>query len=495
MPTKSPLRRRVVFALIPLIVLAVVATVVLSRLEREGVIDTGRPADQVAMPPVDLVRREKTDEGEVFVVDAPMMLRTAVPVKKAPNEFRIVLTGGSFAQGDPYLNHDFSEGFFGSIATWMQAELSMRYPEARIRVINAAAAAQTSGRVAAIVEQTRVLDPDLYVVLTGNNEGNPPASTLQAALHEWVAYRALKKGLRPDLSPEQRGYFQPDQEAVRQIVANYQRNIGSIVATAREAGVPLVLGTLPINLKYVPTDAEALRHAVTTLPMVGKGVVRAMDDCRAGRTDGGIAALADERDSPWALRALAECYELAGDFDAARSFYKIFVEQVPLIRMRPSLNDWLREALPTWPGVALADLEKEAEDASPSGIPDPGLFLDVCHMLWRGYYLMARPILRAIVDARWIPGTPRPAPTMDEVLDAAYPSRRFDAMHAPYAVDPNWPRVLRQAMLDAKEGRLPAERVPLARPPMPSGMTPPPPGAGPPTAPTPATPPPYPDVP
>ena len=74
-------------------------------------------------------------------------------------------------------------------------------------------------------------------------------------------------------------------------------------------------------------------------------------------------------------------------------------------RCRPSLNRLAREIAARHDHVHLVDLEAAAERASPRGVPGPELFIDSCHMTWRGYAVMAEEVRETLertgVGPRW----------------------------------------------------------------------------------------------
>jgi hypothetical protein len=110
--------------------------------------------------------------------------------------------------------------------------------------------------------------------------------------------------------------------------------------------------------------------------------------------------------------------EKKGDYRRAKELYKSYVEFYPQNRMRPSFNETVRK-ITREKGLLLADLEKAAEGISPNGIPGKNIFLDYCHMNYRGYYLMSQEVLRVLAEREMIPGNgrePLPPPTMEEIM-------------------------------------------------------------------------------
>ncbi len=114
------------------------------------------------------------------------------------------------------------------------------------------------------------------------------------------------------------------------------------------------------------------------------------------RWDEAIAVFEGCDDPAEALRWIGFSQLRRGDVDDARATLEQVVELAPRNRCRPSFNAILREEAANAPNAVLVDLEKHAREISPDGIPGPELFVDYCHMNWRGYAAMAEPLLEAL---------------------------------------------------------------------------------------------------
>ncbi len=134
-----------------------------------------------------------------------------------------------------------------------------------------------------------------------------------------------------------------------------------------------------------------------------------------------LEAISEYQKSPeqhFATKLIGECFEAIGEFNKAREFYRISTELLPENRMRPSLNDFLRD-LALQERFHLVDLERAAENLSPNQIPGSDLFIDYCHMNWRGYYLMSQELLTAIQGSDLIHcnnGESLAKPSMEEII-------------------------------------------------------------------------------
>lgn len=416
----SPVKRAV-FALVPAALLLIAATFAVRGLEATRAIDTTRPDDRAKYPPVDLLSREATPDGDVWVVNRTTSINESrIPVEKKSGDWRVLVVGESFAKGSPWADYyeKLGQGH-GGIPDWIAAETTMRCPSVNVQMVNAGSGAANSGVVLGISSELMVTSPDLMIVMCGNNEGFVDRTRLGDALQEWALYRALKKGILPEPRRAERPYFTPQDEDAQRIRDHYERNIRDMVAVAREAGVTPVLATLPINSKY--PRAGTARPQGAPWPEDDVAILEGQRrQFRDGDCPGAIEAYLRSPNEAWAARYIGECLERMNRIDEAREMLRVYVENMPQNRIRPSMNDFVRR-LAAEESLVLVDLERYAQDLSPTGITSPDLFVDFCHMTWRGYYLMAREILRALWERDLVPhgaGEPLPSPTIDEIIDA-----------------------------------------------------------------------------
>jgi hypothetical protein len=389
--------KRVLFALIPAFVLLVLATFALERLERGQVIQTVRLDDRVSLPPVNLLSRVQTERGEQFMVRDDSMLKTRFPVEKTDRTFRILIVGGSFMLGSPYVHQQQAPPTQYGIPDWVRAELKLRYPTMNFEVINAAAGAQNSTRVKHIVRQMMEVQPDLVVVATGNNEGAVASSRVNEMLHQWIVYRALKKGVLPKIKPGDRPYYTPQLLSLGDQMELYENNLRQIIQTVQAGGAPLVLCTLPINLKFVP-EARVFAKVIPD-PSKDPDLLAGNALCENGRYAEAMERFAATSNQVFAVFSMGRCFERQGNFKEAKEAYQIYAEQMPTNRALPSFNTFIR-SMGKQKGVQVADLELRLEAISENEIADPKWFYDNCHMTWQGYYEMAQVILAKIETSK-----------------------------------------------------------------------------------------------
>ncbi|MCO4771281.1 MAG: hypothetical protein KDA24_14705 [Deltaproteobacteria bacterium] len=393
-------------------------------------------------------------DGEEWTTSARVensMVRSRFPVQKAGK--RVFITGGSFAQGAPYTYPNQLQEGFGGIPSWLREDLKGHAPP--VEVINVAAGGQDSRRVKAIVRELVEMEPDAIVVASCNNESALQPTTLQEQLHRFGTYRLLESLLRPTPTGGQApAFYQPDSDELREIDAAYESNLREMIEATGERGVPLLLATVPLQLRHGGYEAGSGRAWVPGTwsgdadvdvciaegrSLLERGDARAaalrLADCgshpaaretleaaymevwRSGGTvqdgdhpPGPCVADLVQRFADGAYEQLlvdaAKCTEAPVDAlfwsglamaeldrtdDAVRTLEQS-AELQPQGRCRPSLNATVRRLAKEFGHVHLVDLDEAARLASPRGIPGPELFASNCHLRWSGYWLMSRVI-------------------------------------------------------------------------------------------------------
>ena len=438
MAQKKQTFKKILFSLIVLALIFIFATVVLEIFEKSGIISTEREDDRVAYPPAQLLRTEKgpnpedTPSPNAFIrvdkdsgirnyyeIADPYMVKSRFSVRKPRKTFRMFITGGSFAMGYPYNNQGQEEILPGSIASWVRAELQMRFPSLKIEIINAATGGQNSFRVRSIVETLSKVDADLILLATGNNEGYVPETRFNQALHKWIVYRAMKKSLLPEMEPEKRSYFSPQTAPAQVICSNYKTNIHVMIESVLANKNHLALATLPINLKYSGPDPHATGDGLA-FPEKDKWIEAGLKLQKAGKFTKAIDKFTKSEHQAYAAKLIGECFEALGNGEKAREFYKVYAENNPLNRMRPSFNQFIRKVADENPQVFLVDLERQMEAISPIGIPGDLYFTDYCHLDWEGYKKIAEWIVDVLIEKHLIRGRteePLRRPSTEEMID------------------------------------------------------------------------------
>lgn len=237
-------------------------------------------------------------------------------------------------------------------------------------VINCGMAGYDSYRIDGVLRETLRHEPDLLVLLSGNNEGNLDACPGPSAAWRRLRRRADEKfyslitaanGLPP---------------AVNASLAAHERRLRAMASRARRAGAPLVICSLPANALMppeaaVPADsAEFYRGEAALLRGDSAGARAAFAEWLAGAPAdplrhyySGLAAAA-AGDNRAAAELLARAASLAPGQERASRERNAMLARVA------------REE-----GACFADLEGAFTAAAPGGITGFGQFTDGVH--WR----------------------------------------------------------------------------------------------------------------
>jgi hypothetical protein len=266
-------------------------------------------------------------------------------------------------------------------------------------VLNLAAGAQNSAKVRAITSQAVLFEPDLIVIATCNNEGVLPRSEVDLRLRQSAGYRMLQhivtgpyEGARPQHTPQD-----PDVDAVREA---FRDNIRAMISDAERANVPVVLATLPVNLRYADTDSGHVIQGYTAPHRDRPPPNHDANPYRRTPPEAVDDLLAElSYDSIEDLRAAGLLLYQAERYEEARAALEQYTELMPRNRCRPSFNDVIREEAARAPNVTLVDLDLWARSVAPHGLPGDDLFVDYCHMNEEGYWLAGAEVSRVIQES------------------------------------------------------------------------------------------------
>ncbi len=356
--------------------------------------------------------------------DIPQPVPFALPKVKAEGTYRVFVLGESAAQGFP----DPATSF----ARVLEVMLRAAYPERRFEVVNTAMVAINSHVALPIARECAEHQPDLLVVHLGNNEVvgpfgaagvlgpfAPNAGLVRANL----AIKTARSGQLLDRVLRGLGRGQPsptvwdgmamfvnsrvrdDDGRLPPIYAHFRQNLDDVCRAAESAGAPVVLCTIPVNLKdcapfgslHAPgLDGERLQEWERLYQdgqrlQAGKKYAEAVRRYeQAGRIDDSFADLAYR---------LGACFAALGENEQARRQY-LRARDLDVYRFRSdaTINDTVRAvaAAHEAAGARLADAERSFAEGSPGGLPGEDLFLEHVHMTFRGSYLLARTVFEAL---------------------------------------------------------------------------------------------------
>jgi tetratricopeptide (TPR) repeat protein len=389
--------------------------------------------------------------------------RTPIPmhlsVDKPAGTYRIVVVGGSAAQGYPDPAYSFSR--------YLEAMLRARYPEHRFEVANAAMTAANSHMMVPAARDCTKLDPDLLVVYMGNNEvvgpygpgtvfagASPSLKAIRTGI--WIKGTRVGQLLGNTLgsasgkgSGEWRGMemflenlIPSDDSRLPDTYSHFRRNLEDICQTGIDSGAAVVLCTVPVNVRHCAPFASVHSEGLSDAELVSwqEAYDWGVAQEESGQYTEAVAAFGeamgiDDRSAELHFR-LGRCYvALDRDDEAYAHFQK--AKELDALRFRAdaTINDTIREvASASDGGVMLADAEQSfATVALVARSPGEELFFDHVHPSYLGNYEMARSVFETVVaelPAEITGGQGVAAPTFEECNDGlalTHPTRLRNA--------------------------------------------------------------------
>lgn len=302
--------------------------------------------------------------------------------EKEPGSLRIFVLGGSAAQGYPAPE-------FG-ISRQLRVMLEHAFPERNIEVINAAISAVNSHVMLPVAKACLQYDPDFLLVYLGNNEVVGPygAGTFYSGfsnnltvirLSQWIKslrlYQLLARLTGRHLSPtgswkSMDSYLAntlyEDDERLKSVYANFDRNLGELISAAAGEECPVILSTVGVNLRDSPPFASKETGHADAQYQLGRA------NLEAGKAEAALAAFKRARDS-----------------DGLR------------FRADSSLNAVIRDQAVQHEGqVTLVDSERlfERGDSGAISVPGDEYFSDHVHLSFAGNFLVAKAMAEAVVS-------------------------------------------------------------------------------------------------
>lgn len=357
------------------------------------------------------------------LVRAPLSL--AFPAAKPAGTCRIFVLGESAAMGIP----DPSTSF----ARVLEVMLRDRFPKHRFEVINTAMVAINSHAVVDIARECARAQPDLFVVLLGNNEVvgpfgaagvigpyTPSRRLIRASL--WVKDTRLGQlmsaGLRllplagkaaprywDGMAMFQKSRVPADSPRLRATYAQFRENLEAVCAAGLGARAKVVVCTVPVNLADCPPFAsehaprlepaqrqawEASYHEGVQHEAAGKLADALQRYDAAAKLDAGFAELEFRRG-----RCLAA---LGREADARLGFVRARDLDALRFRADSKINETIRQVANADRNRRLLLVDAEREFAAQSSHESPGkdLFYEHVHMTFSGNYQLARMIFQQV---------------------------------------------------------------------------------------------------
>jgi tetratricopeptide (TPR) repeat protein len=348
----------------------------------------------------------------------------ALPKRKAPGTYRIFVLGESAAMGFPNPSTSF--------ARVLEVMLRDRYPGTRFEVVNTALVAINSHIVLPIARQCARHEPDLFIVHLGNNEVIGPFGAagvlgpFSPSLGMIRANLAVKTTRSGQLLHQVVGRFGQANQAPRvwdglvtmaeshvraedgrlaRINEHFRENLHEICRIGARAGIPVIVCTIPVNLKdsapfgslHRPDMDDEQSKAWERAYNSGVQQAEKKQFAEAIRQFKEAVRI-DDQYADLTFR-LARCYAALGKKAEAREQYE-WARDLDTLRFRTdsNINTIIRDVVASKAdaGVRLADAERAFARNSPDGIPGEDVFLEHVHMNFKGNWLLARTVFESI---------------------------------------------------------------------------------------------------
>jgi len=325
------------------------------------------------------------------------------PARKSSGEYRILFVGGSLPYGWPYDDRT-------SFPRLLAAGLSAARPEVAWRVINMGAPGWGTTRLRGLSEELTRLDPDLVVVVSGNNEALEASfaqdvfegrearvlllSRLSRRSHLVTMMMGAAERLR-GCPPAPGSTREPPGDSRAVLIERFGENLAAIASTFLGRGSRVYLATVPVNLRGCPPlgrdgpgEAGGSRD-----PALGARYRRAETLLEQGRTAEALV-LAEElaRSLPESARIhylKAQALDASERGEEAADAYRRALNLDPsMLRAFDALNAKV-ESVAAATGASVLDLVGAIRAASEGGLPGDDLFLDNCHPNRRGTVVLA----------------------------------------------------------------------------------------------------------
>jgi tetratricopeptide (TPR) repeat protein len=349
----------------------------------------------------------------------PAIARRTLPFRfaaqKSTNSYRIFLFGESAAMGDP-------EPTYG-VGRYLEVLLRERYPGTDFQVICVALTAIDSNAILPIARECARHQGDLWLIYMGNNEMVGPfgAETSygfhapgRGMIRLILAIKATRIGQLLDAAirrlnsstpkkwrgmemfvNNRLGYNDP---ARLRAYKNFTGNLQDILVTAHQAGVPVILSTVAVNLKdcapFASVHSAGLdeKHMSAWNESYEQGIK--LDD--AGSYGEALAlyqkaAGIDPQFADLEFR-MGNCDLALTNDDRSRRDFELARDYDALdFRADARINSIIREAESSHAGqgVNLLDAAEIMAQRSPAGIPGYNLFYEHVHLNFAGNYLLA----------------------------------------------------------------------------------------------------------
>lgn len=332
-------------------------------------------------------------------------------VEKREDSLRIVALGGSAVHGYG----------FTRVGSWPdKVEERLVVPGRRVEVLNLGSIAWSSQQLVMLVKEALALEPDAFVVYSGNNEFLewmgarqylPPdefrrwvrATTWARRLRVLRSYRLLAEALSEQpgvwgqtdfrqaepVPTDQRGPITDADRAF--VVGQFRHNLERIVELAGD--IPVVVSTVPANLAYQPADTQ--NPCVEAQADATGEADRALQEGRRYEAMELGEAAFEACPDPMQAWHWGSALRRHREVELAREW----LGRALLLDASPNrAAPYLSEVVEELDGVLLVDGRAAIESATDDGIVDFGQIYDHCHPTPASHSLLAEDFGAVLAD-------------------------------------------------------------------------------------------------
>ncbi|HUI11510.1 MAG TPA: tetratricopeptide repeat protein [Bacteroidota bacterium] len=407
-------RKRAVFAAIP--ALALIALVALTECAlRLFAPSLAEPfVREVDVDSLAMLQVNRSFLERYFPAGSPMVPElkpTLLRKVKVPGLFRVLCVGESTMFGTPY-------ELCATIPALVRKQVRHIAPGASVEVINVAASAINSNVVRDMAPRLAALQPDVVLVYLGHNEfygpdgtGAPwlekrfPALTpLKYRLRDMrlvrLAQKALTRMVRPGGAAGEKNLMKQVSGGATvaagsaeedRIFGRFADNLRAIFREFRSRGIPVIACDVTSNLLFPPFISPHDDGRVP--PLVA-----------SGRSAEALALLGDDTTDAFASYWRGRILLARGDAPAAAVELRRARDEDLLKFRAPGRIDAIIRGVCAVEGVPCCAADSLFVAESPAGIPGWSLFWEHLHPNVRGYDLIARMYVRAMIALGIVPG-------------------------------------------------------------------------------------------
>jgi tetratricopeptide (TPR) repeat protein len=355
-------------------------------------------------------------------------------IPKPEGVYRIVVVGGSSVAGFPY-------PFELAMPRQLELVLNLQMPERKFEVLNAGMTAIMSSSEVDVVRQALACQPDLIVIHTGHNEFYGPGGSasklgaLAPGLDSLSRFLKRQRSFQVFLStlarPTKSHLIETlpadvqiplDGLTYRRTEDRFRQNLKRMVEIAANASTPILLTTVPSNLRdMAPIEPPTSNRVAQRLREVERRMMY-------GEYEPAFAALTQTREAnpndSLVNYRMAQCLEGLGRWQEASQAYSLAADLDGCrFRAPSSFLNAVRDIAQASPrGVYFCD--SAAKLHARSKLPAPGydFFLEHVHFNmdgnWEMACILARSVVEDVLKAAWREERVPDDASRDELLEA-----------------------------------------------------------------------------